>query len=118
MVKKQDSNIKSLKSLETMAYTEVLTKYMEESTTAPKELQIVYEGVIYGLSLAGTMLLDINDLKGDFTTMITALSMLSGKRMAEQQLHKVGVITINDIAEMLAKEGGIDLDELKRNLDR
>jgi len=112
MEQKQNTNNKRTRANDLEFFQNVLGMFLKESMDAPKELKIVYDGVLYGLTSAFTILVNPDELPHDVDNAITALGVLMTKKESGQQLRKIGVETMDSIAEKCAKDLGTTLKDV------
>ena len=112
MEQKQNINNNALQPDAIGFFQSVLGMYIKESMDGPKELRIVYDGIIYGLTSAFTVLINPEKLPHDADTLITVLGALTTRKESGQNLRKVGVETMDSIAEKIAKEMGTTLKDV------
>ena len=111
MEHKQNANNKRTHANDLKFFQNVLGMFLKESMDAPKELKIVYDGVLYGLTSAFTILVNLEELPHDVDIAITALGVMMTKKESGQQLRKIGVETMHSIAEKCAKDLGTTLKD-------
>ena len=118
MEQKQNTNNNENPVVDLAFYQQVLGIYLDKQLNASSELKIIYDGVIYGLTMALTIMVNPTKLPRSIDNAITALGTLVAKKESGEQLRKVGVDTLDSIAKQYAKDLGMDFESIMRKMKK